>query len=287
MDCVRNGCKRRVVLIDEVVSGKADKAHMDKTNRHYTIGELAELAGVSTRTLRHYESLGLLVPQRAHNGYRSYSEADAKVLAQIQAMKLCGLPLATIKQLIQAAPSPADIYKELTAHLHALRAQGESLNASIQRTQASLAAIERLEHMSTNDAFEELKAQGIKQFEETYGQEARELYGDETIDASNKRMMNLSQDEWDAKELLEESIKVQLRLAFADGDPESESARELARMHERWIAIHWGSTDDKRAYLGLVQGYLADPRFVAYYDSAAGEGATEFLVQAITAYQAS
>lgn len=148
-------------------------------------------------------------------------------------MKLCGLPLATIKQLIQAAPSSADIYRELTTHLQALRAQGESLNAS------------------------------------------------------NKRMMNLSQDEWDAKELLEEGIKVQLRLAFADGDPESDAARELARMHERWIAIHWGSTDDKTAYLGLVQGYLADPRFVAYYDSVAGEGATEFLVQAITAYQAS
>ena len=79
------------------------------SNQRYTIGELAELAGVSTRTLRHYESLGLLVPQRAHNGYRSYSEADAKTLAQIQAMKLCGLPLATIGQLIQAAPSPAEI----------------------------------------------------------------------------------------------------------------------------------------------------------------------------------
>ena len=48
------------------------------SNQRYTIGELAELAGVSTRTLRHYESLGLLVPQRAHNGYRSYSEVDAK-----------------------------------------------------------------------------------------------------------------------------------------------------------------------------------------------------------------
>lgn len=256
------------------------------SNQRYTIGELAELAGVSTRTLRHYESLGLLVPQRAHNGYRSYSEADAKTLAQIQAMKLCGLPLATIKQLIQAAPSPAEIYKELTAHLHALRAQGESLDASIRRTQASLAAIERLEHMSTTDAFEALKAQGIQQFEETYGQEARERYGDEVIDASNKRMMDLSQDEWDAKELLEEGIKVQLRLALADGNPESEDARELARMHERWIGIHWGSTDDKAAYMGLVQGYLADPRFVAYYDNAAGEGATEFLVQAVMAYQA-
>lgn len=74
----------------------------------------------------------------AHKGDRSYSEADAKTLAQIQAMKLCGLPLATIKQLIQAAPSPAEIYKELTAHLHALRAQGESLDASIEERKRRL-----------------------------------------------------------------------------------------------------------------------------------------------------
>lgn len=52
-------------------------------------------------------------------------------------------------------------------------------------------------------------------------------------------------------------------------------------MHEKWIAIHWGNGYKKQEYLGLVQEYLNDPRFVSYYDSAAGEGATEFLVQAI------
>lgn len=56
-------------------------------------------------------------------------------------------------------------------------------------------------------------------------------------------------------------------------------------MHERWIAIHWGTGYGKDAYLGLVRGYLADPRFVEYYDSAAGEGATDFLVSAVEAYQ--
>lgn len=52
-------------------------------------------------------------------------------------------------------------------------------------------------------------------------------------------------------------------------------------MHEKWVAIHWGNGYKEQEYLGLVQGYLNDPRFVSYYDSAAGEGATEFLVQAI------
>lgn len=54
-------------------------------------------------------------------------------------------------------------------------------------------------------------------------------------------------------------------------------------MHERWIAMHWGQGYGDEEYLGMVRGYQADPRFVEYYDSAAGEGATEFLIEAVEA----
>lgn len=93
--------------------------------------------------------------------------------------------------------------------------------------------------------------------------------------------MALTKDEWETKELLEDAIKVQLRIALQTQDPQSEAAQELARTHEKWIAIHWGNGYEEQEYLGLVQGYLNDPHFVSYYDSAASEGATEFLVQAI------
>lgn len=140
--------------------------------------------------------------------------------------------------------------------------------------------------MSTQDAFEKMKAEGLESFETAYGREARERYGDDVIDKANERMMSLTKDEWDAKELLEESIKVQLRMAMATEDPASPESRELAHMHERWIGIHWGEGYQQQEYLGLIRGYLADPRFVDYYDSAAGTGATQFLVSAVEAYQA-
>ena len=180
-----------------------------------------------------------------------------------------------------------NIHGALLKHLRTLRAQEKSLDAALHRTQAALHAIEGITNMSTEDAFEKLKQQGLESFEETYGREARERYGSAVIDATNERMMALSRDEWDAKELLEESIKVQLRLALTGNDPASEEAAELARMHERWIAIHWGPGYGKDEYLGLVRGYLADPRFAAYYDDAAGPGATDFLVKAVEAYQGS
>ena len=127
--------------------------------------------------------------------------------------------------------------------------------------------------MTTEDSFEAMNREGLQQFEETYGTEARERYGNDAIDASNERMMNLTRDEWDAKELLEEAIKVQLRLARATDDPSS----------RRWITVHWCPGFDTATYLALAHGYLADPRFTKYYDDAAGVGATEFLVQAVEA----
>lgn len=124
---------------------------------------------------------------------------------------------------------------------------------------------------------------GLERHEATYGAEARERYGDEAVDATNDRLMSMSRDEWEAKDLLEESIKVQLRLAMADGDVHGEAAAELARMHARWITMHWGGSYSREGHLGLAQGYLADRRFRDYYDSACGDGATEFLVEALNA----
>ena len=284
-------------------------------DRLKTIGQLAEASGVSVRTLRFYEEKGFLNPARTESGYRLYSERDERRLAQVMAMRSCGLPLATIGQLLGSASASgsgkptssskggrretgdasasaqepeADLRAALLDHLRSLRKQGASLDAAVQRTQAALNAIERIHGMKTKDAFEELKREGLESFEREYGQEARARYGADAIEQSSARMMALTRDEWDAKELLEESIKVQLRLAMATGDPAGEESRELARMHERWIAIHWGPSYAEEAYLGLVRGYLADPRFVSYYDTAAGQGATEFLVRAVeTAHHAS
>ena len=245
------------------------------------IGQLAKLAGMSPRTLRHYESIGILNPERAANGYRIYDAQDAKELARIQTLKQCGMPLRIIRRLLH--DPDVDILSALREHLRTLRAQGESLEMAVKRTQDAIEALERIEPMEAKDAFEELKEQGLRDFEATYGAEARERYGDEAIEAANERMMALTQDEWEAKELLEEGIKVQLRIARATGDPTGADAQELARMHERWIAMHWGGGYQPEAYVALVEGYLADPRFVKYYDSAAGEGATEFLVASVRA----
>lgn len=246
----------------------------------YTVGQLANMAGVSARTLRHYEDMGLLRPRRSASNYRTYNGRDARRLAQILAMRACGLSVATIRHVLE--DPDANLHVSLVAHLRALRAQGRSVEKAIKRTERAIAMIEGMEDMDGKSAFDELKARTLREFEATYSGEARELYGNEAVDAANERTAALAQDEWDARELLEKAIKVQLRLAMASGDVCGDAARELIRMHERWIRMHWGEgAYSRQAHLGLAQTYLADPRFVAYYDDAAGEGATEFLVRAL------
>ena len=123
----------------------------------------------------------------------------------------------------------------------------------------------------------------LKRWKDPYEKEARERYGDEAVDAANGRLDAMTPDERIAMNLLEESIKVQLRLAMASGDARSEQSAELAHMHARWIRMHWGDSYSREAHIGLAHGYAADSRFTDYYDSSCGEGATLFLIAALEA----
>ena len=75
-----------------------------KMSGTYRTREFSELAGVTVRTLHHYDRLGLLTPPRTHTGYRVYGEKDLETLEQIVALKFIGLPLSKIKTLLRRNP---------------------------------------------------------------------------------------------------------------------------------------------------------------------------------------
>lgn len=66
----------------------------------YMIKKASEISGVSVRTLHHYDEIGLLVPQKAENGYHYYSEEDMANLQLILFYKYLGFPLKKIKSLL-------------------------------------------------------------------------------------------------------------------------------------------------------------------------------------------
>lgn len=147
---------------------------------------------------------------------------------------------------------------------------GMTLDEAISLMGALLPSLKRWHAVQTN--------------ERIYGAEARARYGDEAVDAANKRLLAMDEEAWESKEQLEMDIIEQLKAAREAG-LNSPEAKRLAAMHAAWISMQWGEgAYSPQAHLGLAQGYLADTRFINYYDTRAGEGATRFLVDALNRY---
>ncbi|MEU7322859.1 MerR family transcriptional regulator [Streptomyces griseoviridis] len=105
------------------------------------IGELAARAGTSTRTLRYYESRGLLSARRADNGYRSYDESDLRLLRQIRTLQDFGFDLEETRPFVDClraghpqgdtCPASLDVYRRKLAELDALIDELRSVRAEI------------------------------------------------------------------------------------------------------------------------------------------------------------
>ena len=258
------------------------KHHTTAKNQGYAPAELAQMSGVSVRTLHHYDQIGLLVPARGDNGYRRYSQADVARLQQILLFRACGLELAQIRQALDAPGF--DPEQALLGHLSELRRRRHSLDTLIATVERTVADLRGEEVMSDSERFEGLKRSAVEDNERRYGAEVRRRWGDETADAANNLLLAMDEEAWNDMNALEEAIKEQLKAAMATKDPAGEAAAELVRMHARWLELHWPKgTYTPEAHRGMGQMYVADDRFRSYYDDACGEGAAQFLCDAIAA----
>lgn len=249
---------------------------------YYTVGQLAKLSGVSARTLRYYEELGLLSPKRKANGYREYGPTDVDALQQILLFRSCGVELEEVRRTL--AQPRFDAATTLRHHLATLTAQKQELETLIATVEKTIASLEGAYAMTDTERFEGLKRKAVEDNERAYGREARERYGDDVIDAAYKKLLAMDEGEWTDVQALGEAIIEQLKAAMATGDAHGAEAQELARMHAAWIKAHWPEgAYSREAHLGLAEGYLADERFTAFYDGAAGAGATQFLRDALVA----
>lgn len=158
----------------------------------YTIQELANLSGVSTRTLRYYDEIGLLKPARTNEaGYRFYSQVEVDMLQQILFYRALDMKLSTIQDIIQAPNFQH--FEALKAHQVALQKRKKQLEEILQTVEKTIQSIEEERPMSNEEKFKGFKEKLIADNEKQYGQEIREKYGDETVDASNAKLMNMTE----------------------------------------------------------------------------------------------
>ena len=247
----------------------------------YSINKLSNLAGVSTRTLRYYDEIGLLSPKRiSSNDYRVYGQNEVDRLQQILFFRELGVPLNEIKKIIWSKEYDGTL--ALQEHLLALKVKREQIELLITNVEKTIAASKGELTMNDEEKFEGFKKNLIDENEKEYGKEIREKFGDAIISDSNTKMMGLTATQYEETQKVAEEIKSLLKTALKKEDPSSELAQKACSLHKKWLGYFW-SHYSKEAHMKLAQSYVDDPRFKKYYDDIA-EGCAVFLRDSIQIY---
>ncbi|MDD3766094.1 MAG: MerR family transcriptional regulator [Eubacteriales bacterium] len=247
----------------------------------YTVQGLGNLAGISTRTLRYYDEIGILKPARlSPSGYRIYGQAEVDRLQQVMFYRELGVDLKTIKKILD---SPGyNVVAALEAHREKLFAERDRLDLLIENIEKTISTKKGGQEMSDKEKFEGFKKNLIDENEKKYGREIREKYGSEQVEKSNRKVLNMTKEEYDEVKELEKALLETLGEAVKTVNPQGELAQKAADMHRRWLSYFWDSYT-KEAHMGVAQMYVDDARFSEYYDKAS-PGAAVFLRDAIRIY---
>lgn len=247
----------------------------------YTIQKLGRLAGISTRTLRYYDEIGILKPARTNSsGYRIYGQREVDLLQQILFYRELGLSLEAIRSIV--TDPGFDGPRALKEHRNQLLDKRMQLDALIANVEKTIASQEGRILMSDQEKFQGFKKQMIEENEQKYGREIREKYGEDQVEKSNRKLMNMTEEEYEKVTQLSNEVNATLAEAFKSGDPAGELAQKAADLHKQWLTFYW-SEYSKEAHAGLAQMYVDDDRFKAYYDKDQ-PGMAEFLRDAVQIY---
>lgn len=242
----------------------------------WPIHDVAEIAGVTTRTLRHYDSIGLLHPSRVGvSGYRYYDQASLVRLQRILLLRELGLGLRAIADILDGA---VDDVQALTQHVRWLVSESTRIHQQIQSVTATIRALQEGEKIMAETMFD-----GFDHAQ--YSDEVRHRWGADAADSARTWWSGLDAD--GQRGFLGEHRAIQdaYDAALGAGD-DSGSARvqQIAARHYAWIVQAWqGKRPDAAALAGLGDMYVCDPRFARNYTRVHANGA-EFVRDALRVY---
>lgn len=249
----------------------------------WSIQEIARLAGTTSRTLRHYDDIGLLPPSRiAHNGYRHYDGQALVRLQRILLLRELGLGLPQIAEVLDASSSRGGEQSALLTHLALLRAEQDRLARQIASVESTIETLKGGEELMAENMFDG--------FDHTrHREEVERRWGRETYAAGDRWWREMTEGERaDWQQRVSDLGRDWIAAAERGLDPASEEAQEIARRHVEWLASIPGTPaaipgGDVKAYvIGLGEMYVADPRFGANYaTSAGGTQGAEFVRDAL------
>ncbi|QDK81712.1 MerR family transcriptional regulator [Spirosoma sp. KCTC 42546] len=229
--------------------------------RQYSVNNLAKLAGVSVRTLHHYDRLGLLKPAiRTEANYRLYSEQELIRLQQILFYKELDFSLSEILAILE---NPGfNMITALESHKLALQARQYRLSTLLMTIDKTISTLKGERVMLTNEELYEGFPKGL-----AYRQEAITKYGTEEVDASEQNLRQRGKAGFEQLKADQKDIAKTLA-GMLTIDPTSTAVQEQIARHYANIQGFWGeelcqSKNMSEAYKGLAKLYMDDPRFTS------------------------
>lgn len=228
----------------------------------YTVNKLARISGVSARTLRFYDEIGLLKPAfYGDNQYRYYEEEQLLMLQQILFFRELGFPLSDIQQILSAN----DFDK-----IESLKAHKSRLQSDIDRTKTLLKTIDKtIKHlkgetkMKNAELYYGFDSKKQKEHEKYLVQEG--IVTQEFLNECNEKVKNWSNKEKNAFIQDIERIMDELIVAIEkEAAPSDRSVQALMKQHYIWLERTW--TPTHTSYLGLTELYQT-PEFRKFYDT--------------------
>lgn len=249
---------------------------MQKRSKAYTVQQLADLAGVSVRTLHYYDAIDLLRPSsRTAAGYRLYGEDDLLRLQQILFFKELDFALDEIKRVLDHPGF--DRVTALESHRRMLQERAERLAVLMRTIDKTIQSLKE-DTMPLTDAelYEGFSPEQI----ESYKREVQERYDPVLVAESNRRVAKMSKAQW--KAVGAQGDAVTLRMAELMGrDPGDPEVQQTIAGHHAWIENFYPCSAE--VYRGLGELYTSDDRFRAHYEAYAPNLA-DFMQAAMTYY---
>lgn len=247
---------------------------------YYSVKEVSDLTGVSTRTLRYYDSINLLKPDHyTDKGYRMYRTAQLDRLQLILFYKSLQFPLDDIQKLL----SDGDTLSHLNLQRKRLIEQAAHIESLIIVIDKTISHQKGEIHMTEHEKFETFKEHKLQENEAMYGDELREKYDGATLNKSHTHYKHLSQDSYDkavkAEQKMFELLHVMINRNLDVTDPVGE---EVLECHKTWLEIMSGMYS-KAYHFNLASLYTADERFTRYYNDRLN-GSAELLSKIIMHY---
>jgi DNA-binding transcriptional MerR regulator len=243
----------------------------------YTVKSIAKLAGVSVRTLHHYDQIGLFQPAEVSAaGYRHYSDADLERLQQILFFRELDFSLQEIKAVLDRPDF--DRRQALLTHRKLLLEKQKRLQGILHSVDQTLEAMERGLEMDKEAMFEVFNDPKLKEYQE----EARQRWGGSDAYAeSERRTRAYTKQDWAA--IKEEMEAVGTGMAALMGqDP---ATPEVQAQIGTWFTLinERFYTCTPEIFRGLGEMYVADPRFTATYEKIK-PGLAEFMRDAMASF---